>query len=190
MRHALNQGVAATFIKNLAELESFKKATNYSVKSKRMQDRDFANRFVAFYLGNNEYNGELDSFLNDKMGQLNKMSIDKMDDISKSFDKSMICCYEIFGDDTFRRRYNKEDIKKPISKAVFDSLSVNIAWLTDDQRELLIKNKESFKEGMIELFNDKTFNAAISTGTGKKYSVENRFKSIKKLIYKILEIYD
>lgn len=41
MRHALNQGPAAVFIKELANMESFKKATNYSVKSKRMQDRDF-----------------------------------------------------------------------------------------------------------------------------------------------------
>lgn len=40
MRHALNQGPAAIFIKELADMESFKKATNYSVESKRMQDRD------------------------------------------------------------------------------------------------------------------------------------------------------
>lgn len=187
MRHALNQGVAANFIKELSELNSFKIATNDSVKSKRMQDRDFANRFVAFYIGYNEYNGELDTFLNDKMGELNKISYERLDSIRQAFDKSMMCCYDIFGDDTFRRRYNKFDRRKPISKAVFDSLSVNIAWLTNEQREMLIKKAEEFKDGFIELFNDKSFNASISTGTGQKYNVDKRFNSIKQLINRILE---
>ena len=65
MRHALNQGPAAIFIKELADMESFKKATNYSVESKRMQDRDFVNRFIAFYIGYQDYMGDLDMFLND-----------------------------------------------------------------------------------------------------------------------------
>lgn len=183
MRHALNQGKAALFIKELADLDSFKKATNYSIRKKRMQDRDFVNRFVAFFIGYNEYSGELDAFLNDKMGELNRISQERLSNIRQVFDETMKCCYTIFGDDTFRRRYDINDRKKPISKAVFDSLSVNIAWLTNRQRELLIKNSDIFREGLIHLFNDKTFNAAISTGTGQKYSVEKRFSAIKRLIF-------
>lgn len=96
MRHALNQGPAAIFIKELADMESFKKATNYSVESKRMQDRDFVNRFIAFFIGYQDYMGDLDMFLNDKMGELNKMTSEQRDDIRVSFDKAMKCCYEIF----------------------------------------------------------------------------------------------
>jgi hypothetical protein len=187
MRHALNQGPAAKFIKDLAELESFKQATNYSVKSMRMQDRDFANRFVAFFIGYNDYGGELDAFLNDKMGELNKMSQEELDNICQTFDETMKCCYEIFGDDTFRKRYNKGDRKRPISKAVFDSLSVNIAWLTKEERNLLVSNSEIFKDDLIELFNNSEFNAAISTGTGQKYSVGKRFSLIKQLIDNIIK---
>lgn len=187
MRHALNQGVAAKFIKELAELESFKQATNYSVHSKRMQDRDFANRFVAFFIGGyKDYGGELDAFLNDKMGELNRMSQEQLENIYQTFDETMKCCYTIFEDDTFRKRYKKEDRKKPISKAVFDSLSVNIAWLNNNQRKWLMENSETFKDGLIELFNDPVFNASISTGTGQKYSVAKRFELIKQLIDKIL----
>ena len=186
MRHALNQGVAANFIKELAKLESFKQATNYSVNSKRMQDRDFANRFVAFFIGYNDYGGELDAFLNDKMGELNRMSQEQLENIYQTFDETMKCCYTIFEDDTFRKRYKKEDRKKPISKAVFDSLSVNIAWLNNNQRKLLMENSETFKDGLIALFNDPEFNASISTGTGQKYSVVKRFKLIKQLIDNIL----
>ncbi len=188
MRHALNQGIAAQFIQKMANLDSFKKATNHSIQSKRMLDRDFANRFLAFFIAYNEYNGELDAFLNDKMGELNKMSPERLEYIYNAFDKSMKCCYKIFGDDTFRRRYNKDDKKKPISKAIFDSLSVNIAWLTDEQQKLLIAKAESFKDGLIQLFNDKAFNASTSAGTGQKYNVEKRFNSIKQLIIKTINL--
>lgn len=186
MRHALNQGPAAIFIKKLADMESFKKATNYSVKSKRMQDRDFANRFVAFFIGYQDYTGDLDMFLNDKMGELNRMTSEQREGIRVSFDKAMKCCYDIFKEDTFRKRYKLDDRRKPISKAVYDTLSVNIAWLTDEERKLLLKNAEVFKGGMIRLFNDEKFNFSISTGTGQKYNVDLRFTMVKSLIKGII----
>ena len=188
MRHALNQGPAAIFIKELANMESFKKATNYSVKSKRMQDRDFVNRFVAFFIGYQDYMGDLDMFLNDKMGELNKMTPAQRNDIRVSFDKAMECCYEIFKKDTFRKRYKITDKRKPISKSVYDTLSVNIAWLSDEEQHLLLKNAEEFKAGMIRLFNDEKFNFSISTGTGQKYNVEQRFTMVKSLIKKIISL--
>lgn len=188
MRHALNQGPAAIFIKELADMESFKKATNYSVKSKRMQDRDFVNRFVAFFIGYQDYMGDLDMFLNDKMGELNKMTPAQRNDIRISFDKAMKCCYEIFKDDTFRKRYNIADRRKPISKSVYDTLSVNIAWLSDNEQNMLLRNAEAFREGMIHLFADKKFDSSISTGTGQKYNVEQRFTMVKSLIKEILSL--
>lgn len=186
MRHALNQGPAAIFIKELADMESFKKATNYSVRSKRMQDRDFVNRFVAFFIGYQDYTGDLDMFLNDKMGELNRMTSEQREGIRVSFDKAMKCCYDIFKEDTFRKRYKLDDRRKPISKAVYDTLSVNIAWLSDEERTLLLKNAEAFKAEMIHLFNDKKFNFSISTGTGQKYNVERRFTMVKSLIKEII----
>lgn len=188
MRHALNQGPAAIFVKELANIESFKMATNYSVKSKRMQDRDFVNRFIAFFIGYQDYMGDLDMFLNDKMGELNKMTPAQRDNIRISFDKAMKCCYRIFQDDTFRKRYNVNDKRKPISKSVYDTLSVNIAWLNDDEQKLLLKKIEAFKFGMIRLFNDEKFNFSISTGTGQKYNVELRFMMVKSLIKEIISL--
>lgn len=188
MRHALNQGPAAIFIKDLADMESFKKATNYSVESKRMQDRDFVNRFIAFYIGYQDYMGDLDMFLNDKMGELNKMTSEQRDDIRVSFDKAMKCCYEIFKNDAFRKRYSVTDKRKPISKSVYDTLSVNIAWLSDEEQLMLLKNAEAFKTGMIRLFNDERFNFSISTGTGQKYNVDLRFTMVKSLIKEIISL--
>lgn len=188
MRHALNQGPAAIFIKELADMESFKKATNYSVESKRMQDRDFVNRFIAFFIGYQDYMGDLDMFLNDKMGELNKMTSEQRDNIRVSFDKAMKCCYEIFKNDAFRKKYSVTDKRKPISKSVYDTLSVNIAWLSDEEQLMLLKNAEAFKTGMIRLFNDERFNFSISIGTGQKYNVDLRFMMVKSLIKEIISL--
>ena len=188
MRHALNQGPAAIFIKELADTESFKKATNYSLESKRMQDRDFVNRFIAFFIGYQDYMGDLDMFLNDKMGELNKMTSEQRDNIRVSFDKAMKCCYEIFKNDAFRKKYSVTDKRKPISKSVYDTLSVNIAWLSDEEQLMLLKNAEAFKTGMIRLFNDERFNFSISTGTGQKYNVDLRFMMVKSLIKEIISL--
>nr|WP_306448951.1 DUF262 domain-containing protein [Odoribacter splanchnicus] len=182
MRHALNQGEAARFIKELADLDSFKRATNYCVRSKRMQDRDFVNRFIAFYIGYEEYNGELDMFLNDKMRVLNKMKAGERDELKEAFEKSMDCCYRIFGEDAFRRRKRPSDRRKPISKSVFDTVSVNIAWLTDAERMKLEERAGVFKQKMMELFNDNKFDFSISTGTAQKYNVEQRFNRVKQII--------
>lgn len=100
------------------------------------------------------------------MGELNKMTSEQKDDIRVSFDKAMKCCYEIFKNDAFRKKYSVTDKRKPISKSVYDTLSVNIAWLSDEEQLMLLKNAEAFKTGMIRLFNDERFNFSISTGTG------------------------
>lgn len=191
MRHALNQGIPARFIKELAELEEFKKATCGVVKTKRMEDRDFANRFVAFYLLGYEdnYQGELDKFLYDGMARLAVLKKGERQKIKEAFKKSMALSYEIFGDDAFRKRYDiNESRRRPISKAVFDTISVNLAWLTDEQQRALKMKKKEFRSELTEMFNtDKRFHNSISTGTGEKYKVLMRFKKIKSLLRKIID---
>lgn len=189
MRHALNQGPAAVFIKELAETDSFRQATNFSVRTKRMQDRDFANRFVAFYLlGYESYNGELDIFLNEGMARLNRITAEQREEIREAFDKSMRCCYRIFGEHTFRKRKRMRERRRPLSRSVYDTLSVNVARLSDEQRSVLERRRRTFGEKMIELFNNDKFHNAISVGTGQKYNVDMRFRMVAELIDEILSL--
>lgn len=189
MRHALNQGIPAKYMKELAGLDEFKKATCYRIPSKRMEDRDFANRFVAFYkLGYDEkYDGELDKFLNDGMEEIAKTTPEERLSIKEAFIRSMKLSFDIFGNDAFRKRYNWEDGRKPISKAVFDTLSVNFAWLNSHEQDLLRKRKTEFRTGLILLFNsDKAFLHSVSTATGQKSNIKTRFEKIEKLIKEII----
>lgn len=184
MRHALNQGVPANFIKSLSEADEFKRATCNSISPDRMDDRDLINRFLAFYLldYNTAYEGELDNFLNEGMGVLYTCNPEKLLEIKTRFCTAMNLAYEIFEKDSFRKRYKLSDNRNPISKAVFDTLSVNLATLTEVEQSVLIQRKEEFKTGMLALFNDKEFNTAISSGTGKKQAINTRFTSVKTLL--------
>lgn len=184
MRHALNQGKPAEVIKRLSLNENFKLATNYRLSNKRQEDRDFVNRFVAFYLNGYEdnYEGELDSFLNHGMAMIDDLSASELRALELDFDLSMSTCVQIFEDDCFRKRYSIYDNRKPISKAVYDAVSVNVAWLSGEDMDILIENGQEFREGFISLCNEDEFNSAISSSTGQKQKVKYRFDKIKELI--------
>ena len=90
--------------------------------SKRMEDRDFANRFIAFYLINYlEYKPDLDTFLNNGLTKVKDDSTN-ISQIKLDFKKSMNLAYEIFGNDAFRKRLGQNDNRKPINKSIFDAL--------------------------------------------------------------------
>lgn len=187
IRHALNQGIGAEFIKSLSELNEFKKATDNAIPSKRMEDRDFITRFVAFYIiGYENYQPDLDTFLNQGMKKVASLSENDRIDIKQRFVRSMNSAFEIFNTDAFRKRYNLVDARKPINKALFDTWSVNLAKLSSYDIERLEKQKEEVKQAFIDLMNDSVFEVAISRSTGDVNSVKNRFEKIEKLIQTVL----
>ncbi len=187
IRHALNQGIPADFVKELAELEIFKKATENKISATRMEDRDFATRFLAFYLKNyEEYQPDLDTFMHQAMSELKKITLEQRQAIKSDFQKALRCAWEIFGNDAFRKRQKKEDTRYPINKAVFETITVNFAQQSQLNIETLIAKKEIFKTKFIELNNNADFWNAISTATGQKNSVIERFKAINKIIQETL----
>lgn len=97
IRHALNPGIPADFIKKLANLKSFQKATG-KINPKRMLDRDFITRFVAFYLiPYTNYEPDLDSFLNRGMKEILRLSEKERIDLEDSFSSAMNVAYEVYG---------------------------------------------------------------------------------------------
>lgn len=188
IRHAINQGIPAEFVAELANLEEFKKATTYSIKSSRMLDRDFVTRFISFYINNyKEYVPDLDTFMNKSMSQIKSMSLEQRATLKKDFIKAMITAISIFGNDAFRKRINKDDYRKPINKALFETWSVCLSKLNKDELDLLIKNKKELIKSHIELMvSDPMYFAAISSGTGDKNRIGKRFSELELLIKKNL----
>lgn len=194
IRHALHQGIAADLVQEMVSKESscgkaFLKVTESKIKSDRMEDRDFATRFAAFYLiPYKMYEPDLDSFMNKGMGEMGKLNLQGQTKLKADFEKAMKTAYIIFEDDAFRKRFEYRESRKPINKALFEVLSVNFAKLEEEELALLIARKVIFKEKLMLLHNDSNgkFLRSISHGTAQKEMVEQRFKDIEKIIKETL----
>jgi hypothetical protein len=164
LRNALNQGIPARFIAELVRGKDteykgtdettiipekateegvlFVKVTGGRIPSIRMEDRDFAARFVSFYLTDyNDYTPDMDTFMNSGMKKIKEISSEQRDQLKFDFRKALHTAYDIFGNDAFRKRYNMSDRRRPINKALFDSLSVCLAKLPERQCSQLIEKK-------------------------------------------------
>ncbi len=188
IRHALNQGPPAQFVKKLADLQAFKTATQGVVSPLRMEDRDFVTRFLAFYLNKPEdYKPDLDTFLNAAMGSLHVLTESKKAQIEADFTGAMILAHQIFDHYAFRKLYSMYERRKPISKAVFDVWSVSLAKLTQAERETLKSRQGKVVTAFMKLMNtDNRFEASVSTSTSNKDKVVYRFRSVQQLIQSIL----
>lgn len=189
IRHALFQGFATKYLKQLAETKIFLEATGYSVPTDRMLDREFVLRFIAFYEFDLEsYNGSIDDYLNRAMECINtKYAKDPQyaKQIQDRFIKTLDTCYAIFGKFAFRRMPDQER-RRSISKALFETWTSLVAKLPADQMVLLKENKHQLIKKYMSMFiDDEEFYKSI--GSGKVAAVKKRFEKISNLIEKVLK---
>lgn len=188
IRHALNQGVPSKFVAQLAQLESFKDATQNVISPDRMLDREFVTRFLAFYLnGPQGYRPDLDTFMTTSMGLLKTKTNEELNVIMKAFDNAMKLSKIIFDKWAFRKVYSTNERRKPINKALFEVWSVELANLTIDEQTLARRHKIDIFNMFINLMNsDDTFVAAITSATGDRGRVNYRYNRIHEILYKCI----
>jgi len=185
IRNALNQGIPADFIRELAELKQFKE---FKINPKRANDQDFVTRFIAFYLYPiSEYRPDLETFLNDSMKGIGKLSEADLANLKEDFKQALSTAWKIFENDAFRKRYNAGDNRKPINKSLFEAWCVTLARLNDIERKLLTQKKQLVKQKFTALLNDdKEFEKSISSGTGKVTMVTKRHQGIRDIVEQVL----
>lgn len=184
IRHALNQGVPAKFVAELANLQEFKKATGWVIATDRMLDREFVTRFITFYINSPaDYKPDLDTFMSKSMGQLKLKTEEELLAIKNNFIEAMKLSTAIFSRWAFRKVYDIAARRKPINKALFEVWSVELAKLSDEQRRLALKRKREIFNSFIKLMNeDNFFGNAITSATGDKGRVKYRFFKIEELL--------
>lgn len=188
IRHALNQGISATFVAELAEINAFKEATENAINPNRMMDREFVTRFIAFYLyPYTDYIPDLDTYMNKAMSDIKKLTVQQRDKIKTDFTKSMTLAKTIFDNWAFRKSDKYPDKRKPINKALFEVWSVLLAKLDDANREKLEYNKNVLFEKSVALTkNDTVFFDSITTSTSNKSCVIDRFTKVDRIIKETL----
>lgn len=193
IRHALFQGKPSDFMTELARTKEFLEATENKIATHRMLDRDFANRFLCFYLlgienyGTKEYGQDLDTFMSKAMASIYDKTEAELDKIRNDFKQAMILSKTIFGREAFRKVYYSYDRLPPINKAIFDALAVQFGLITDAEREKLKVHKDEFKKALFNLLNDDPyFFTSVTSSTGDKNRILKRHNSVATLINEII----
>jgi len=189
IRHALFQGKPSEFIYELANIKEFTEATNNKIKKDRMLDRDFANRFLCFYLlgvenyGKEGFGRDLDTFMSRAMASISNKTEIELKKIKTDFIESMKLAHSIFGKEAFRKIHFESQKLPPINKALFDAISVQFALINENDRIGLRENKKEFKIMLFQtLRNDEVFFTSVSSSTGDRNRVLYRHNKIKELI--------
>ena len=185
IRNALHRGPVREYLRELARTEEFLDATVRSVKESRMADRECVLRFLAFHIEPWEHYeaNDLDGYLGRTMRKINRMTQAQRDTIAEDFKKAMWAAASIFGEDAFRKRYKPDDSRRPVSKALFEAWSVQLARCSPEQINTLISRSEEVRQRFMVLMNqDSDFDRAISYATGIPQRVNKRFSAVKQLV--------
>jgi len=188
LRHAITPGPARAVLEIWSRLPEFVLATDHSVRSIRMDDRELVLRYLAFRLSGPEAykTSDMDGFLIGAMKAINALPQKKLESLKTEFQQTMLAAREIFGNDAFRKRYELGADRLPINKAVFEAVSVNLASLRIEQRRVLVERKEDLVKAFVELCQNRDFDSSVSQGTGDPVKVQRRFAMVRDLFNKDL----
>ena len=185
IRNAMFQGTVSDMIQRMATTERFKKATDYKVPTKRMEDQDLVSRFITFYVSDyNEYLPDLNKFINKSLSELKK-NIALYRTIEDDFSDALQLAYDIFQDDAFRKRTDIGAKRSRINKAYFEVITVIFSKLSPNDKKAILKNKELLKLNLVELAKDSEsgFINSVAVATGTRDSVLTRFNKFKEVVH-------
>src|SRR5690606_31183398 len=154
-----------------------------------MSDREMVLRFLAFRLSDpSQYRGsDLDEFLREAMVDINGLDDETIEALRQDFKHAMRAAQLVFGEHAFRKQSRGQTRRSPINKALFETVSVNLAARSPEQVKILRKNAEQVNLGLVELLEDDGFERAVSVGTGDSSKVRLRFAEIDALFRRFEE---
>jgi Protein of unknown function DUF262 len=193
LRHALTPGPARKILRTMALSPEFQDAVASSVSPTRMADREMALRFIAFRLSNPESHKEpdFDRFLRDAMRGMNDWDLLETERHLADFKRAMVASRKIFATDAFRKRYAETDPRRPVSKALFEAVSVATARVYDqygnEGLDQLVQKSSAIRAKFVSLMNDREFDRSISQGTGDPVRVRLRFRKLRELMESVVK---
>lgn len=200
VRHALYQGAATRFLKQLVELPIFILATSGSIKDARMEGRELILRVLAGILLGHRFSAskiDIENVLNSTMRVLN--TIGGTPDQSKTplpeytkytleeleifFSIGMQRALEMFGPHAFRKSQPGQR-RTQINKALFETWSVSLGKLDDFKWSVVLNHSEIFSNNWKKLLSEDGFLDSVSSGSYLSKNIEFRYKAINGIIEK------
>lgn len=192
IRQALNQnGNGVAILKEIVEMNEFKKIVN--IRSKRMVDRELVLRFIAFkmkkYRGLEEVEYSLPIFLDKAMEDIDNpsMSIDNLREYEKELKETLIFLNDLFGENTiFNKTLADQSKTKTLNRSLFEIWTVLGSYLSKEEKDYLLENKNIIKKKYKELLLNPEFNDSITKGTNDKKTIKQRFSMLSNFLGEVL----
>ena len=190
IRNAITPAYLRDYLKELAGSEEFIRATENSIRTNRMADRECVVRFLAFHMDSwTSYTNsrtDLNTYLTNAMKTLSGLKPDDLDQFATDFKKAMDAGFHIFGPDAFRRR-TRDKPRGPVNKALLEAWGVALANCSPEQIDILVCRQDAIKEESVRLMTeDGDFVNSISYSTGNQKRVEKRFTAVEHLVRSML----
>jgi hypothetical protein len=180
IRHCMSKDRSREFLKHCTQADEFSQATGGSLLNHiRMDDREVALRFCAFWLGGlrgYEKSGSMDSFLEEATSKLDDpqdVSDGDLEKLYTAFCSSMAKCYALFGEHAFRKWPWAARSRSPINRPLFDCWSFVIGRYEDADLE---RRKDAIVKAARDLMTDnRDYIDAITASTNTLSKVRRRF---------------
>lgn len=188
IRHALNQGPAADFLRDMADSTEFRMATGNRVGTRRMADREYVNRFLAFFVQDVREYQDMDSFLNQALKVFARKSKDEQDFVRREFLDTLSLFGRVFKEHAFSRIDMKSGMfLKPINKALFEVLTSETAKLSANARDRLERNPETTSafRSLLADESEEGLSSVVGISTGRTSRVVRRHEIIRDFLEKL-----
>lgn len=180
MRNCMFMGPATRFLKEEAETDLFRTATDSGLSTKAMRDRELINRFCAFQtLGHEEYRGDMDGFLAECLRRMNKCPEQERSALSRDLRRSLANNTKVFGKDAFRRQFPDRPRRSVINAALWDVMSTGLSRYPEDA---VAANRKRLLTAVGGMLADPEFEDAITKGTNDAVRVSRRFERTRAVL--------
>ncbi|MFB1480534.1 DUF262 domain-containing protein [Corallococcus sp. RDP092CA] len=178
MRNALYNGPATQFLRDEASTELFLDATGRSLDAKKMQDREFVNRFCSFSLlplddKEKGYKGDMDDWLARGLRAVEKLPEVDRKHLSEKFRLGLKNNFAVFGKQAFRKHRQADQKRSIINASIFD---VMMSELSKRDDATVAAKADALREAFVKRMDDQEFVGAVTYGPNTPKEVRKRFE--------------
>ena len=180
IRNCLFSGKSTKLLKELSQENYFQQAIDCGFSPKRMKDRELILRYFAFKVCNDyhqDYQGDMNSFLEDAMKKINEMPEGQIDKLRNDFERVMRLTHDFFKENNFRLPTDKN--RKKVNMIMFESISYFFST-HDDQ--FLDQHKATIKQNFEKLRENLEYVGSIKRIKNDKNTVIQRFDLAQEIL--------
>ena len=174
MRNALYNGPATEFLREVASTPLFLDATGGSLNVKKMQDREFVNRFMSFQqFSLDEYKGDMDDWLAKGLTAFGTADKLRRTDIQTRLNLGLSNNLSIFGRHAFRKHRRPDQNRSVLNASLFDVMMFELSHRSQDG---VAAKAQEIRSAFYSVMDDETFIKAITCGPNTPKEVRTRFR--------------